>query len=110
MSRFLSSALELDCARVLTQVLEEDKKIQQDDVAKRKKEYDEAYRKYQDLPQKTKDNMKPPADFDAGVLYAKKADTVVVHYTGRLKETGVEFDNSYKRNIPLEFTVGVGQV
>ncbi len=79
-------------------------------MAKRKKEYDEAYGTYQERPQKTKDNMKPPAGFDPGVLYAKKADTVVVHYTGRLTEKGIECYNSYNRNFPLEFTAGVGQV
>lgn len=40
---------------------------------------------------------------------AKKGDTVSVHYAGRL-ENGKEFDNSYKRGEPIQFTLGEGQV
>jgi FKBP-type peptidyl-prolyl cis-trans isomerase (trigger factor) len=36
-------------------------------------------------------------------------DTVAVHYIGTL-QSGTEFDNSYKRGVPFEFTVGGGQV
>jgi FKBP-type peptidyl-prolyl cis-trans isomerase len=40
---------------------------------------------------------------------AKKGDTVSINYSGTL-ENGKEFDSSYKRNQPFEFTLGVGQV
>lgn len=40
---------------------------------------------------------------------AAKGNTVSVHYRGKLAN-GQEFDNSYKRNQPLEFVVGIGQV
>lgn len=40
---------------------------------------------------------------------AEKGKTVSVHYKGQLAD-GTVFDSSYKRNQPLEFTVGVGQV
>ncbi|WP_053990370.1 peptidylprolyl isomerase [Mangrovimonas sp. TPBH4] len=40
---------------------------------------------------------------------AEKGKTVAVHYKGQLAD-GTVFDSSYKRNQPLEFTVGVGQV
>lgn len=39
----------------------------------------------------------------------KEGDTVAVHYVGTL-QSGTEFDNSYKRGQPFEFTVGAGQV
>jgi len=40
---------------------------------------------------------------------ANKGDTVSVHYKGQLAD-GTVFDSSYKRNKPLDFQVGVGQV
>ena len=40
---------------------------------------------------------------------AQKNDVVSVHYKGQLAD-GTIFDSSYKRNDPIEFTLGVGQV
>lgn len=40
---------------------------------------------------------------------AVKGNQVSVHYKGQLAD-GTVFDSSYKRNQPLDFTVGVGQV
>ncbi len=40
---------------------------------------------------------------------AEKGKTVSVHYKGQLAD-GTVFDSSYKRNQPLDFQVGVGQV
>ncbi|HLT64987.1 MAG TPA: peptidylprolyl isomerase [Flavobacterium sp.] len=40
---------------------------------------------------------------------ATKGSKVSVHYKGQL-QNGTEFDNSYKRKQPIEFTVGIGQV
>jgi peptidylprolyl isomerase len=37
-------------------------------------------------------------------------DKVQVHYAGRLLSNGEEFDNSYKRSNPFEFTLGKGMV
>lgn len=41
---------------------------------------------------------------------AKPGQVVSMHYSGRLAETGREFDNSYKRQAPLEFPLGRGIV
>ena len=40
---------------------------------------------------------------------ARSGDFVAVHYAGRL-EDGTEFDNSYKRGQPIEFSLGSRQV
>src|SRR4051812_40339428 len=40
----------------------------------------------------------------------KPGQTVTVNYVGTTQSTGVEFDNSYKRNQPADFKIGVGQV
>lgn len=40
---------------------------------------------------------------------AEKGKNVAVHYKGQLAD-GTVFDSSYKRNQPIEFSVGVGQV
>lgn len=40
---------------------------------------------------------------------AEKGNMVSVHYKGQLPD-GTVFDSSYKRNAPLDFQVGVGQV
>ncbi|MFI2744391.1 peptidylprolyl isomerase [Zhouia sp. PK063] len=40
---------------------------------------------------------------------AEKGKVVSVHYKGQL-EDGTVFDSSYKRNQPIDFTLGIGQV
>ncbi|KAL8708578.1 MAG: hypothetical protein Q9220_006513 [cf. Caloplaca sp. 1 TL-2023] len=40
----------------------------------------------------------------------KRGDTIEVHYRGTLASDGSEFDASYNRGQPLEFTVGRGMV
>jgi peptidylprolyl isomerase len=39
----------------------------------------------------------------------KAGQTISVHYTGRL-ENGFVFDSSHKRNQPIQFKLGIGQV
>ncbi|KAL8992716.1 MAG: hypothetical protein Q9188_007518 [Gyalolechia gomerana] len=41
---------------------------------------------------------------------SQRGDTVQVHYRGTLESDGKEFDASYNRGQPLEFTVGKGMV
>jgi FKBP-type peptidyl-prolyl cis-trans isomerase 2 len=42
-------------------------------------------------------------------MAVKKGDTIKVHYTGTLTD-GTEFDSSHKRNEPLQFDAGEGQM
>lgn len=39
-----------------------------------------------------------------------KGDKLKMHYAGKLKETGEQFDSSYDRGTPFEFKLGAGQV
>lgn len=40
----------------------------------------------------------------------KPGDSISAHYVGVAFSTGEEFDSSWNRGAPLDFTVGVGQV
>lgn len=46
---------------------------------------------------------------DGNGAKAEKGKTVSVHYKGQLSD-GTVFDSSYKRNQPIDFALGVGQV
>lgn len=41
---------------------------------------------------------------------SQQGDKIKVDYRGRLQTTDVEFDNSYDRGMPFEFTLGAGNV
>ena len=41
---------------------------------------------------------------------AKSGDSISAHYVGVAHSTGEEFDASWNRGSPLDFTLGVGQV
>lgn len=41
---------------------------------------------------------------------SQKGDKISVHYRGTLQDGGTQFDASYDRGTPLDFTVGRGQV
>ena len=40
----------------------------------------------------------------------RRGDTISVHYRGTLASDGTQFDASYDRGTPLDFTVGKGMV
>lgn len=58
----------------------------------------------------------PPTELEISDIWrgdgavAKAGDTVQVHYVGVAYSTGEEFDASWSRGAPLEFTLGVGEV
>ncbi|MGY8946307.1 MAG: peptidylprolyl isomerase [Flavobacteriales bacterium] len=72
-----------------------------------------------ELIQKNKQITKGYLETDSGLRYTilskgdgaspNKGDMVKVHYKGQLLDETV-FDSSYKRNEPIEFKVGIGQV
>ena len=45
-----------------------------------------------------------------GSTFPQSGDTISMHYRGRLRSDGSEFDSSYARNRPFTFKVGVGNV
>lgn len=45
-----------------------------------------------------------------GETFPRRGDTCVMHYCGRLLESGEKFDSSRDRGSPFEFTIGMGQV
>ncbi|GAA3535441.1 FKBP-type peptidyl-prolyl cis-trans isomerase [Amycolatopsis ultiminotia] len=58
----------------------------------------------------------PPADLEITDLTvgdgaeARQGSAVSVHYVGVSHSTGAEFDASYNRGEPLQFSLGAGQV
>lgn len=99
-----------DAAKIFT---EGKGKIQENNKAYAAKQEAEAAKKLETL----KAGMTTTA---SGLLYKitksnpegkapKAGDIVAVHYAGKLTN-GKEFDNSFKRGEPIEFSVGIGQV
>lgn len=75
--------------------------------------------------QRNYDRQKPEIDFPehevptelviedisvGGGEEVKAGDNISAHYVGVAFSTGEEFDSSWNRGTPLDFTVGVGQV
>jgi len=82
-----------------------DNKGQEQAVNERKRQAEEAQKLLADEVAKLKID-----DVIVGTgAEAKNGDVVSINYIGAL-EDGKEFDSSYKRNRPFEFTLGAGQV
>lgn len=78
-------------------------------IEKQKKEQEEALIKLTEGFDKTNSGLYYKILQKGNGVQAQKGKTVSVHYKGALTD-GTEFDSSYKRNEPIEFTLGVGQV
>lgn len=78
-------------------------------IEKQKKEQIEALQKLTEGFKKTNSGLYYKILQKGHGAKAQKGKTVSVHYKGALTD-GTEFDSSYKRNEPIEFTLGVGQV
>jgi len=78
-------------------------------IEKMKKEQEEAIKKVTEGFKKTDSGLHYKITQNGNGAKAEKGKTVSVHYKGMLLD-GTEFDSSYKRNEPIEFALGVGQV
>ncbi len=75
----------------------------------RKKDVDEALASLTEGMMKTESGLFYKISKEGSGLAPLKGSKVSVHYEGKLTD-GTIFDSSYKRNEPLKFSIGVGQV
>ena len=78
-------------------------------VAAEKKKTEEALNKIATGFDKTSTGLRYKIIQEGSGKKAEKGKTVSVHYKGQLTD-GTVFDSSYKRNQPLDFQLGTGQV
>lgn len=78
-------------------------------LAAEKKQAEEALEKIAAGFEKTESGLRYQIIQKGNGPKAEKGKTVSVHYKGMFVDGGV-FDSSYKRNQPIDFTLGVGQV
>ena len=78
-------------------------------IAEQKKMAEEALEKLAAGFQKTESGLRYQIIQEGNGAKAEKGKNVSVHYKGQLTD-GTVFDSSYKRNEPIDFPLGVGQV
>ncbi|THD65820.1 peptidylprolyl isomerase [Robertkochia marina] len=78
-------------------------------IAEEKKRAEEALEKLAAGFEKTESGLRYKIIQKGDGAKATKGDTVAVHYKGQL-DNGQVFDSSYRRNQPIEFKLGMGQV
>ena len=78
-------------------------------IAEEKKRAEEAMEKLAAGFEKTNSGLRYKIIQKGDGAKAAKGDTVAVHYKGQL-DNGQVFDSSYRRNQPIEFKLGMGQV
>ncbi|WP_224489502.1 peptidylprolyl isomerase [Robertkochia flava] len=78
-------------------------------IAEEKKRAEDALEKLAAGFEKTSSGLRYKIIQKGSGVKAGKGDTVSVHYKGQL-DNGQVFDSSYRRNQPIEFKLGVGQV
>lgn len=78
-------------------------------IAKIKAEEEAALRKISEGFDSTESGLRYKIIQKGNGKKAEKGSTVSVHYKGALTD-GTEFDSSYKRKQPIEFSLGTGQV
>ncbi len=78
-------------------------------IAEQKKQAEEAMKKVTEGFKKTSSGLFYKITKEGKGTKAQKGQTVSVHYEGQLMN-GMVFDSSFKRNQPIDFTLGIGQV
>ncbi len=78
-------------------------------IAKQKADQDAELEKIASGFNKTDSGLRYQIIQEGSGVKAEKGKTVSVHYKGQLLD-GTVFDSSYKRNAPIDFSLGAGQV
>lgn len=102
-------AKKFDAMAVFNSVQEEAKKAAAAKAKAAEKEFENYIAKNFPTAQKTASGLYYVVEKEGTGAQAVAGKKVSVHYAGALTN-GKEFDNSFKRGEPIEFTLGVGQV
>ncbi|MGB0885466.1 MAG: peptidylprolyl isomerase [Chitinophagales bacterium] len=102
-------AKKFNAAKVFAEVQESLVQAEKDKIKAEMKTFEDYVKKEYPNAQKTASGLHYIVEKEGTGAPAEKGRQVSVHYAGTLAD-GTEFDNSFKRNQPIDFQLGVGQV
>ena len=105
--KYVANQVEFD--KLKASVVERKAALLKAEKEKKDKEFSDLVLKTYPTAKKTSSGLYYVVEQEGTGPKAMAKDTVSVHYVGKLID-GTEFDNSYKRNNPITFELGVGRV